>query len=111
MPSFQLYNDEGICVFTSQDVDEKWRYKPRPKGIYTSRAEISADFLAEGNFFVTVSVATYETQNVHFYERDAVSFIVTENFDGDSARGDAAGHLDGVVRPLLKWRTRFEEKI
>lgn len=109
MPSFQIYNDQATCVFTSHDLDETWRSKPRPKGVYKSRAEIPANFLAEGNFFVSVSATTYEPLNVHFNERDAVAFIVTDSLDGNSARGDFAGQMDGIVRPILDWKTEFEK--
>lgn len=107
MPGFQLYNDQGICVFTANDLDKTWRTKTRPKGFYKSRAEIPANFLAEGNFFVSVSAATYEPLVTHFNERDAVAFIVTDSLDGNSARGDFAGQMDGVIRPILDWKTDF----
>ncbi len=110
MPAFQLYNEESICVFTSNDLDKNWRGKPRKKGFYTSRAQIPANFLSEGNFFVNVSAATFEPLNVHFNERDAVAFIVTDSLEGNSARGDFAGQMDGVVRPILEWETEFETK-
>lgn len=108
MPSFELFNEEGLCVFTSNDLDEKWRYKFRPKGIYKSTAKISANFLAEGSFFVSVSLATYQPLIVHFAERDAAAFLITDSLDGDSARGDFAGHLNGIVRPILQWKTEME---
>jgi hypothetical protein len=108
MPSFELYNKEGICVFTSQDLDETWRRKERPAGTYISRAEIPANFLAEGNFFVNVAATTYEPLNVHFIERDTAAFIVTDTLDGNSARGDNAGQIEGVVRPVLKWETDLD---
>jgi lipopolysaccharide transport system ATP-binding protein len=110
MPAFQLYNEESICVFTSNDLDENWRRQPRPKGIYTSCAIIPANFLSEGNFFVSVSTTTFEPLNVHFNERDAAAFIVTDSLEGNSARGDFAGQMDGVVRPILEWETDLEEK-
>lgn len=109
MPSLQIYNDENICVFTSNDLDENWRGKPRPKGKYTSRAEIPANFLSEGNFFVSISATTYEPLNVHFNERDAVAFIVTDSLEGNSARGDFAGQMEGIVRPILDWETKYEK--
>ena len=109
MPAFQLYNEESICVFTSNDLDKNWRGKPRKKGFYTSRARIPANFLSEGNFFVNVSAATFEPLNVHFNERDAVAFIVTDSLEGNSARGDFAGQMDGVVRPILEWETEIKE--
>jgi lipopolysaccharide transport system ATP-binding protein len=108
MPSFRLHNEENVSVFTSNDLDENWRHKPRAKGIYSSRAEIPGNFLAEGNFYVSVSLATYEPLNIHFDERDVVAFLITDTIDGDSARGDFGGQMDGVVRPVLNWLTKFE---
>jgi lipopolysaccharide transport system ATP-binding protein len=32
---------------------------------------------------------------------------VIDSLDGDSARGDYAGHMPGVIRPLLNWTTSF----
>lgn len=108
MPSFELYNKEGISVFTSNDLSEKWRRTPRHKGVYTSTALIPGNFLSEGNFFVNVSAATYEPLTVHFAERDVAAFIVTDSLDGNSARGDFAGQMEGVVRPILQWETEFD---
>ncbi len=99
-----------MCVFTSNDLDENWRYKPRSIGIYKSTAQIPANFLAEGSFYISLSLATYEPLNVHFAERDAVAFLITDSLDGDSARGDFAGHLNGIVRPILQWETEIESK-
>jgi lipopolysaccharide transport system ATP-binding protein len=45
---------------------------------------------------------------VHFFERDAVAFQVVDSLDGDSARGEFAGPIPGIIRPLLKWTTNFE---
>jgi lipopolysaccharide transport system ATP-binding protein len=45
---------------------------------------------------------------VHYFERDAVAFQVIDSLDGNSARGDYAGPMPGVVRPLLKWSTTHE---
>ncbi len=110
MPGFQLFNEENVCVFTSKDLDEKWRREMRPKGIYESRATIPANFLAEGNFYISVSLTTYEPLKVHFNERDAVAFLITDSLDGDSARGDFAGQIEGLVRPILDWETELIEK-
>ena len=64
-------------------------------------------FLAERSIAVNVAVSTMDSVTVHFHERDAVAFQVIDSLDGDSARGDFAGPLPGIVRPLLKWETRF----
>ncbi|MDH3491975.1 MAG: ABC transporter ATP-binding protein [Acidobacteriota bacterium] len=108
-PAFQLVNEENICVFTTYDLDPKWRHKPREKGFYTSRARIPANTLAEGNFRVTAICSTAEPHKVHFEEADAVSFMVTDSIEGNSARGDFGGQIDGVVRPVLEWRTEKVE--
>jgi hypothetical protein len=47
---------------------------------------------------------------VRLYERDAIAFQVVDSTDGDSARGDYAGSLPGVVRPLLRWETNYESE-
>ena len=31
MPSFQLFNEENVCIFTSKDLDENWRSETRRK--------------------------------------------------------------------------------
>ncbi len=107
MPSFQLYNEEGICVFVSNDLNEKWRHKKRRKGTYTSRAKIPSNFLAEGNFFVAVAATTYEPLTEHFNERDVSAFLITDSLEGNSARGDFAGTMQGVVRPIFEWETEI----
>jgi lipopolysaccharide transport system ATP-binding protein len=37
-----------------------------------------------------------------------VAFHVVDSLDGNSARGDYAGTMEGVVRPMLKWQTVFK---
>jgi lipopolysaccharide transport system ATP-binding protein len=110
MPNFHLYNDRNECVFVSHDLDPSWRSTPRQPGIYISKAIIPGNFLAEGTFFITPALTTYEPFNVHFIVRDAVSFYVKDSIDGDTARGDYAGQMPGAVRPILDWKTEFEQR-
>src|SRR4029079_3254350 len=42
-----------------------------------------------------------------FFAREVVAFQVVDSLDGDSARGDVADHMDGVVRPMLRWNTQY----
>jgi len=44
---------------------------------------------------------------IHFFERDIVAFQVIDTMDGDSARGDYAGPMPGMVRPMLNWTSQF----
>jgi homopolymeric O-antigen transport system ATP-binding protein len=107
-PNVHIFNQEGVAMFVSIDQDEAWHRRPRPAGRYTSTAWIPGNFLAEGSFIVDAAVTTFIPFNVHFHESGAVAFQVVDSTDGDSVRGDYAGTLPGVVRPLLKWETAFE---
>ena len=108
IPNFHFYNEQGVCIFVSHDWSDEWRRRPRAKGEYTSTAWIPGNFLAEGGVFVKVAVSTYEPMEVHFVESDAVSFNVIDSLEGDSARGDYAGMLPGLVRPALDWETKYK---
>jgi lipopolysaccharide transport system ATP-binding protein len=55
--------------------------------------------------FVNLGIDTVEPEIEQFYIRQAVAFMVVDSCEGDSARGDFAGSLPGVVRPLLDWTT------
>jgi len=105
VPNYHFYNEEGICIFISVATDEECRKKPRLKGIYKSTAWVPGNFLAEGRLTVGTAITTFQPFEVHFYERDAVAVTIFDTQTGDTARGDFAGNLPGVVRPLLRWQT------
>ena len=108
LPHFKLANDQGILAFTTVDVDPKWRKKKRPKGWYTATAWVPGNLLAEGDFFIHAAMTTLEPQTLpQFHEKEAVSFRVVDPMEGDSARGDWAMDLRGLVRPLLRWETEY----
>lgn len=108
-PNFQLYNESGVCVFVSLDLNQRWNERIREPGTYVSRGWIPANLLAEGSFFVTVVIATHEPLNVHVHESEVVGFHLTDPIEGDSARGNYAGKLHGIVRPILEWETDFQK--
>ena len=106
LPNFQIYNLDRVHLFTVQDVTGEWRRREKEKGEYTSRVWIPPNFMAEGSFFVNCAVVTYlPAMNIHFNQIDAVSFDVVDSLEGDTARGDYAGRMDGVIRPILEWET------
>ncbi len=107
MASFTLYNEDGVCLFALHDQDPTWRRRPRPAGCYRSTSFIPGNFFAEGTMFVNAALITIEPMTCQFDERDAVAFQVVDSPDGDSARSDWAAPMDGVVRPLMKWKTEF----
>ncbi len=106
MPHLHFYNEEGVYAFVAGDLDPEWRGRPRPTGRYVSTAWLPGNLLSEGTLFVGAAISTISSLIAHFYERDAVAFQVVDSLDGDSARGDYAGPLPGVVRPMLQWTTR-----
>ncbi len=107
VPNFHAFTEDGTYAFVLHDLDPNWRRRPRPAGVYRSRAEIPGNFLSEGTLIVGVAVSTHDPFTVHVYERDAIAFRVIDSTDGDTARGDYAGHMPGVVRPTLKWENEY----
>ncbi|MFH1932391.1 MAG: ABC transporter ATP-binding protein [Pseudomonadota bacterium] len=108
LPAYNLFNEEGIRVFGVVDLDPSWRGRQRLPGRYISVAWIPGNLLSEGTMFVSPAIkTTAQVQDIFIYEHSPVAFRVIDNMDGDSARGDYAGRLGGVVRPLLKWETKF----
>jgi lipopolysaccharide transport system ATP-binding protein len=106
LPHFLFTNSEGVTMFVTVDQDPLWRGRGRPKGRYISAAWVPGNFLSEGMVFVTASNVTLDPSIPQFSARDAVAFQVIDGLDGNSARGDWAGDLAGIVRPLLKWSTQ-----
>ena len=106
-PSFHLYDDRGTCIFVSFDQEKEWQKRKRDTGTYVSRAWIPGDLLAEGNIFVTIVIATHEPLHVHLAESEVLSFRVVDQLEGDSARGNYAGKIPGLIRPILKWETEL----
>jgi lipopolysaccharide transport system ATP-binding protein len=107
VPNINLVNEEGACVFAAVDLDPDWRRRPRPVGRYVTTAWIPGDFLAEGILAVRAAVSTLDPFVVHVDVPDAVAFNVTDSLDGNSARGDYAGFMPGVVRPALSWTNAY----
>jgi lipopolysaccharide transport system ATP-binding protein len=108
VPNYGFHNEQGILIFIAHDSDPAWRRVPRPAGRYVSTAWVPGDLLAEGPVTVGVAVSTHDPVILHASEQDVVAFQVVDSLDTDGPRGDYAGPMPGVVRPLLAWSTRFE---
>jgi lipopolysaccharide transport system ATP-binding protein len=103
--NLHLFNEDGILLFHSGDTSNReWTKKPRKAGIVRSTMRIPGNFLAEGQFTVTVALSTYNPTVIHALEGDAVAFQVVDRSKGDGVRGEWANHYPGVVRPMLDWR-------
>jgi lipopolysaccharide transport system ATP-binding protein len=106
-PSVNLhfYNDEGVCLFLSNDFNSPgWKHHRRKEGLVRSTCRIPGNFLAEGRVILRfVAVSSYNPTEVHALERDAVSFQVVDRSEGGGVRGDYVNEWPGVVRPMLEW--------
>lgn len=107
LPHFAFFNEEGVAIFISLEQDPEWRGHPRPKGRYTSSVIIPGNFLSEGKLFVEADVITTEPVTCQFSVRDAIAFQIMDGGNKNSARGDWIGHLPGLIRPLLEWKTLY----
>jgi lipopolysaccharide transport system ATP-binding protein len=107
LPHFSLRNGAGFTAFVAVDLDPEWRGKPRPKGNYTSIAHVPGNLLAEGSHFLNCYIRTLNPDSNEVKVPNAISFTIVDSSEGDSARGDFAKDMPGVVRPLLEWETRF----
>jgi lipopolysaccharide transport system ATP-binding protein len=104
---FHLFNEEGVELFESFENDQYWRQRSRPPGRYLVTIQIPGNFLAEGIFYVSPALRTMNPEVRRYRVNDAVAFQVIDSMDGDSARVDYAGGLNGLVRPLLKSDTQY----
>ncbi|MEW6602564.1 MAG: ABC transporter ATP-binding protein [Nitrospirota bacterium] len=108
MVYFHVVNDEGVEVFSSIDNDNTWRKRTRPAGRYISRSWIPGNLMSEGIFYISPGIRTLNPNIRHLRVDDAVAFQIVDSQDGDTARADYTGNLSGIVRPLLKWETRYK---
>ena len=108
IPTFSIWNDEGVNVCVAVDVDPRWRKRERPLGRYVSVGWVPGNFFSEGMMNVNVTIWTQEPiRNQELHESDVVAFQVIDSLEGDSARGDYVGDLPCTTRPLLKWTTQY----
>ncbi len=111
LPTFSVWNSEGINVCVAVDVDPAWRKRARPPGRYVCTGWIPGNFLAEGAFTLNTTLWLQEpVRNQEYHVTDVLAFHVIDSLEGDSARGDYVGDLPGVTRPLLKWETVYYEE-
>ena len=107
LPYYDVFNDDGIKLFSTVDQDAAWLNRPRSPGKYTCTAWIPGNLLSEGLLYVTASMRTPERRVKRFVVRDAITFNVIDTLEGGSARGEWVGRLSGAIRPLLKWDTNY----
>jgi lipopolysaccharide transport system ATP-binding protein len=109
VPVLELFNEEGVEVFTTHDAGGEWRRRARARGRYRSAVRVPGNLLAEGSLIAHVSLMSHFPSTIlHAREANAVAFQMVDEQGGPSARGDYVGPMPGVVRPLLEWTTRAD---
>ena len=107
--SLWLTNEDGTTLLVSNDFNNRdWASTPRVPGLVRARVSIPGNFLADGTYFVLASVATYNPDHAHVFERDVVAFQVVDRSTGDGVRGEFTGRWPGVVRPMLDWKVEAQ---
>ncbi|MFL6713973.1 MAG: ABC transporter ATP-binding protein [Sulfurifustis sp.] len=109
LSQFYVYNDEGLLLFGTIDGERRWQQHPRTPGRYISTAWIPGNLLTAGTFYVSCALLSRSSDTSQFYEQQVIAFHVTDNMGEGTARGDWAGWMGGVVRPLLEWETQIKE--
>ena len=97
-----LFNSDGIHILSSiSNREPKWHGRAFPAGSFRSTCRIPGNVLPEGRFDVSVLVWA-DNYSVSHREDYVVEFEVHESKEN---RADYFGGWQGVVRPLLDWKT------
>jgi lipopolysaccharide transport system ATP-binding protein len=95
----------GACAFYTLELTETVRERV---GQYYSTVYIPGNLLAEGEYTVGISVFASRGKKLHYCRaNDVVAFQVYDPVTGNSARGDYAEGLEGVIRPQLEWQNEY----
>jgi lipopolysaccharide transport system ATP-binding protein len=101
-----VFNTQGTCAFASLEPVEELRETP---GTYCSVMKIPSHLLAEGEYMLNISIFSSRGVKQHYVQlQNVVAFHAFDPMTGNSARGDYAERVLGVVRPRLHWESYLE---
>jgi lipopolysaccharide transport system ATP-binding protein len=107
LPHFGVRNEDGTMLFVAVDLDPEWRGRKRPPGRYISTGWVPGNFFAEGLLSIVAVIMTLGPDMARAMVEDAVAFRVRDELTNkDTARGDYARPMPGLMRPFLRWTTR-----
>ncbi len=99
------FNTQGVVAFVAMEPTELERTH---SGLYYSTVAIPAHLLAEGEYSISISIFASRGRKLHYvYEDDVVTMQTTDPITGESARGDYAEAIGGIMRPLLRWTMAY----
>ena len=99
-PNIHIFDQNGNYVCITGDY---WSKKVYEKGVYTSVVKLPDKLLNTGIYSLGFALTSFPGTTVHFFERDALTFEVTE--DVSKRVMDYMGIIPGVIRPKLDWET------
>ncbi len=98
-----MYNNEGVNIFDSHDVNTIIRNEYREKGKYSATVWLLGNIMSEGKFSVNIALFKASPLEIFLLEESVFSFNIIDEIRGDSARGEYILNFPGIVRPLLFW--------
>jgi len=102
LSSFHLYNEQGMLLFSTANLDV-WNRGELEPGLHRVACTIPAHLLGDGTYYVTIYLARGAGGNVDAHKPEVISFRL--NDDG-SGRDGYTGEWIGLIRPRLPWTGR-----
>jgi len=97
--SVSVFNENGVYVFSSPNLDRK----PLNKGLYKSILTIPKDFLNTGKYFFTILLVG----NNYKILAQLDEILVVDVDESGTNRKNYFGFWGGIVRPDLKWENNI----
>lgn len=104
--AISLFNGYGVNIFDSHETNTEFYKEAKGLGVYKSTVWIPKNIFSEGVILVGVALVTHDPFEVHFHQRDVLAFNMVDDLTNSPGRGDYVGDMNGVIRPLLEWRTK-----
>jgi lipopolysaccharide transport system ATP-binding protein len=101
---FHLWNDRGVCVLTTTDVDQEPGSidTTREPGSYSARCHIPSGCLRAGVYSIGVSSSIPRIQVL----ADLPDVLSVDVIDTGSVESRISQGRQGVIAPILEWTTR-----
>ena len=98
-----MYNNEGVNIFDSHDVNSNLKNENRKAGKYSATVWLPGNIMTEGKFSVNIALFKASPLEIFILEERVFCFNIIDEIRGDSARGDYILNFPGIIRPLLFW--------
>ncbi len=100
--NLQLYNEHGILVFETAPVHEPvWMGRPFPVGLFRYVCHVPGNLLNYGLHRAVLFIVKNDDILLH-KEEDLLTFEIADSMEN---RAGWYGKWEGVIRPILQWRT------